>query len=88
LRLEEREREVTDLKYQTEKDDFQLKLKEETLSQTRDQLKRAEQLFKEEVERLRKDFFEQLTKDYDNQKTGGQQRTDENLTRGLKTAIQ
>jgi uncharacterized protein (UPF0335 family) len=42
LRLEEREREVTDLKYQTEKDDFQLKLKEETLSQTRDQLKRAE----------------------------------------------
>jgi hypothetical protein len=42
LRLEESEREVTDLKYQTEKDDFQLKLKEETLSQTRDQLKRAE----------------------------------------------
>jgi hypothetical protein len=39
------------------------------------------------VERLRKDFFEQLTKDYDNKKTAGQ-RTDENLTRGLKTAIQ
>jgi hypothetical protein len=48
-----------------------LKLKEETLSQTRDQLKRAELLFKEEVERLRKDFFEQLTKDYENQKTAG-----------------
>jgi hypothetical protein len=38
------------------------------------------------VERLRKDFFEQVTKDYENQKNA--QRTDENVTRGLKTAIQ
>lgn len=43
-------------------------------------------MFKEEVERLRKDFFEQVTKDYENQKNA--QRTDENVTRGLKTAIQ
>ena len=79
---------MTDLKYQTEKDDFQLKLKEETLSQARDQLKRAETLFTEEVERLRKDFFEQVTKDYENHQKNAH-RTDENVTtRGLKTAIQ
>lgn len=56
------------------------------MSQTRDQLKRSELLFKEEVERLRKEFFEQVTKDYENHKNT--QRNDENITRGLKTAIQ
>ncbi len=41
-----------------------MKLKEENVMQARDQIKRAEQIFKEEVERLRNEFFDQVTKDY------------------------
>jgi len=46
------------LKYQIEKEEFSLKLKEENVNQTREQLKRGESAFKEEIERLRKEFFE------------------------------
>jgi len=72
MKLDEKDREVTDMKYQNEKDEFQLKLKEENVSQSREQLKKAEAMFKEEVERLRKEFFDQITKDYDNHKQGKQ----------------
>lgn len=65
MQLDERSREVIDLKYRVEKEEFQMKLKEETVLQARDQIKRAESLFKEEVERLRNEFFAQVTKDYD-----------------------
>jgi hypothetical protein len=58
MSLQEKEREVTDLRYQNEKDDFQLKIKEENVTQARDQVKRAEKMFKEEIERLRKEFFD------------------------------
>ncbi len=65
MQLNERSREVIDLKYRVEKEEFQMKLKEENVLQARDQIKRAESLFKEEVERLRNEFFAQVTKDYD-----------------------
>ena len=58
MKLDEKEKEATDLRYQIEKDDFQLKIKEENLSQCREQLRKSETLFKEEVDRIRKEYFE------------------------------
>lgn len=58
MQVDEKSREVIDLKYRVEKEEFQMKLKEENVMQARDQIKRAENIFKEEVERLRNEFFE------------------------------
>lgn len=52
------------MRYQLEKNEFTLKLKEELMNQGRDQIKRNENLFKEETERLRKQFFEEMTKEF------------------------
>lgn len=40
------ERESSEWKYKAEREEFQLKLKEETVQQMRQQIRRGEQLFK------------------------------------------
>lgn len=66
-KVEEKERVISDMRYQTEKDQFQLTVKEENLTVARDQLRRQEASFKEDVEKVRKEFYEQLTKEYNHQ---------------------
>lgn len=58
MQKEEKEREYNDVVFKQERDAFHIQMKDETISQLRDQIRRSEQLFKEEVERIKKDFFE------------------------------
>ena len=65
---EERQRESQDLKYQVEREEFQREMKDEALKQMREQLKRAESAFKEEVDKLRRDFTSKISSKVDIEK--------------------
>eukprot|EP00347_Sterkiella_histriomuscorum_P007164 403350016 len=60
MALDDKERELNDQKFQNERHQFQFQLKEESVSQMKEQVKRQEAAFKEEVERVRKEMQEKV----------------------------
>ena len=53
------------MRYRVEREEFALALRQESVTQSREQLRRAEAGFKEEVERVRRTLYEQVAKEYE-----------------------
>ena len=58
--VDEKDREVNEMKFRNERLEFQIQMKEQALSQIRESQRRSENEFKEEIERIRKEFSERV----------------------------
>jgi len=59
--LNDSEREVAEERFKQERLEFQLQMKQDAVAQARDQLRRSEAAFKEEVERVRLEYMDRLS---------------------------